>query len=621
VFKTARLSSLVLCGQIDSFLFVNLLQFNQSSLFKDNITSIDSQISSVQITKSYNYKVDDRLLHPVVFELLTDLCIENKIASIQKELFIHLKKLTSVELSLDSVGNFFHQIGIEWMANVGVKNKNLVTVSFEEAPLASLTVSSYYKFPDRDFCIFAPFINYTQFSLVYIKDPNPACTLTFMWLQSLNWSAASTIWPYGNSCNLTSAKYNSTVTKLMLTKCQLTGNTTINDDQIYSDFYQTKILNMLFLQLIPFVLIPCFCFIGLYFNWKIIKTLKDNEKKELKEDFYKYMSANAKFNCIYCLIFVFYPMTSCNWNASYYFCSKIYTYQFVQYFKIVVVAYFGEVIKMSANISYLMMTLNRFLLVGKDHSPWLVTVAKLEFKWVIRGSLLFSALINIGHGWEYHAIDFTLLDEVYFLDENVRPREVYEINGYSFSDYPIPNQGWAYFYYTVVYFIINFGFFFVLNTILEVKIVRRMHKELQEKRERLSKMNASKSSSLATEEKATTAQTAEDEDKKREDEDNKKERRIVIMVVLNSILNFLLRAPDNLFWMENAQLLQDFFGDDHKLALVGRSIPSFLTFISDIGYVAYILTFSTNFFIFYKFNKKFNEAVVFYKSSKPKASK
>jgi hypothetical protein len=79
----------------------------------------------------------------------------------------------------------------------------------------------------------------------------------------------------------------------------------------------------------------------------------------LKEDFYKYMDANAKFNCFYCMILLFYPMTSCTWRLSSSFCSKIFTTQFVQYYKIVIIGYLGEVFKMCANISYLMMTLNR----------------------------------------------------------------------------------------------------------------------------------------------------------------------------------------------------------------------------------------------------------------------
>jgi hypothetical protein len=252
---------------------------------------------------------------------------------------------------------------------------------------------------------------------------------------------------------------------------------------LYTDFYQTQLLELFLMELIPFVLIPCACLIGLFLNWKIIQTLKINEKKDLKEDFYKYMSANAKFNCLYCLIFVFYPMTSCTWRLSYHFCSSIFTSQFVQYYKFIMIAYFGEVVKMCANVSYIMMTLNRYLLVGKDHQPWLVTIAKLELKWVIRGSILLSAIINIGHGWEYQAVeDFAIInyDSTYS-----------DINGASYSDYPQANQGTPFLIYSIVYFCINFGIFFILNTGLEVKIVRRMQKELKEKRERLSKMYTS----------------------------------------------------------------------------------------------------------------------------------
>jgi hypothetical protein len=50
------------------------------------------------------------------------------------------------------------------------------------------------------------------------------------------------------------------------------------------------------------------------------------------------MSANAKFNCLYCVICVLYPINSCIWRPSYHFCSVIFTAQLVQYYKIVVIA-------------------------------------------------------------------------------------------------------------------------------------------------------------------------------------------------------------------------------------------------------------------------------------------
>jgi hypothetical protein len=586
---------------------VNLLQFYQSDVV---FTSIDSQIRKLYIQHGYNYRVDERLVHPIVFERLTELNIKNTIASIQTDLFMHLQNLSIIDLTLDRMGTFFHQVGIGWMANVGLQSSVTVTIMtiYQDSPI-------YYEFPDHDFCIFAPLLNYTQQNQVTFYDPVPSCTLTFTWLQSLNWFTA-------HPCDF--SNINGTRIEMMLKQCELTGNTTTVANQIYWDYYQTRILNMLFIELVPFVFIPCACLIGLFFNWKIIQTLKNNEKKELKEDFYKYMSANAKFNCLYCLIFVFYPITSCNWNASYYFCSEIYTYKFVQYFKIVMMAYFGEVVKMCANIAYLMMSLNRYLLVGKKHYEWLVKIAKLEFKWVIRGSLVFSALINIGHGWQYQAIDTLILAQSYTYNVNYHQTTYYDTdtttahNGYSYSDYPLANQNWGYFYFSAVYFVINFCVFFILNTGIEIKIVRRMHKELQEKRERFAKTNVTNLSSSATSERSKTSE-GENDDKKREEEDRKRERRVIMMVVFNSILNIILRAPDMLCWMENYQIWQDLFTDKNSTSSlngVGKIVPGLMSLITDIGYLSFILTFSTNFFIFYKFNAKFSEALVFFSKSK-----
>jgi hypothetical protein len=210
------------------------------------------------------------------------------------------------------------------------------------------------------------------------------------------------------------------------------------------------------------------------------------------------------------------------------------------------IAYFGEVIQMCANISYLMMTLNRFLLVGKDHAHWLVSIAKLEFKWVIRGSMLFSALINIGHGWEFRAA----------WDINVNSNldnyalEYSNINGGSYSGYPVANQTQPYFIYLVVYFVFNFGLFFTLNTAIEVNLVRRMRKELQEKRDRLAKMNADKSSVsvVATTGSADFSKKSSQlaQDKKKEEEDVKKERKVMKMVILNGFFNFILSTRDSI---------------------------------------------------------------------------
>jgi hypothetical protein len=138
-----------------------------------------------------------------------------------------------------------------------------------------------------------------------------------------------------------------------------------------------------------------------------------------------------------------------------------------------------------------------------------------------------------------------------------------------------------------------------------------MQKELKEKRERLAKMNSAKPVVSIGSVGASNVLHKASEDKKREEEDEKKERKVIKMVVINGVLNFILRAPDMLFWMENYNSWSIF---DDTLVYTAL-LPGFLAFIPDIGYFTYILTFSSNFFIFYKFNKNFNDAVVFFRTS------
>jgi hypothetical protein len=596
LFKNSRLSKLELYGQVDSFLYKQLLRFQQ---VVDNDTTIDSKFDELDIS-GYNYKLDTGILHPLVFEIITSTTIYNTVALIQTDLFKNFKHLNTIILNLDSLSNFYHQIGIEWIMFLPKTGVLIKAFQYE--------VQSYlqplYTYPDKDLCSFSSFPqNRSIYFCPFMNDVlvYNSCTITLKWLgrHYYNNASADTNLAFV-MCNMSQGQSDSEIDdKLKLCKVINSRNESY---QVFTDFYQVRILNMFVIELIPFVLIPFFCLLGLFLNRKIIQTIKKNQMKELKEDFYKYMNANAKFNCLYCLIFVFYPINNCNWQPNYYFCSSIYTYLVIQYFKIVMISYVGESFKMCASISYLMMTLNRYLLIGKDHGPWLVKAAKLKYKRVIQVSLLLSFLINIGHIFEFKPIE----DVLYSPLKDSFNYNTYPVSGYSYSIYPIPNNGFAFSIYTIVYFILSFVAFFFINTGLEVMIVRRMRKEIKEKRQRLAQMSA-----------VSAANGSRNQhDRKKVDEDEKKERRVIKMVIINGVLNFILRSPDLLVFLENLNV----WGAD-KTAYFGSSgfgvlVPGILNLIVDLGYFAYILTFSTNFIIFYKFNSKFKEAVVFFETKK-----
>jgi hypothetical protein len=226
-------------------------------------------------------------------------------------------------------------------------------------------------------------------------------------------------------------------------------------------------------------------------------------------------------------------------------------------------------------------------------------------------------LINLGHGLQYQAVEDTAIP---LLEGG---NSIYNaINGYSYSNYPSANQGTPYLVYSVFYFVVNFCFFFIFNTGIEVKLVHRMHRELQDKRERLANMNAEKPSALVFSTDNLTQNQKALRDKTKDEEDAKKERKLIKMVILNGFFNLVLRAPDVLFWLENESVWSIFEDDDiEKVVKVGKSVPGLLSLVADIGFLTYILTFTTNFIIFDKFNKNFKEAVVFFrKTSKSKVN-
>jgi hypothetical protein len=67
----------------------------------------------------------------------------------------------------------------------------------------------------------------------------------------------------------------------------------------------------------------------------------------------------------------------------------------------VFVAYFGETFKLCGNISFILMSVNRYMLIGREHNSTLEKISKWDFKWVIVLSLGISGLINVGHAFQY----------------------------------------------------------------------------------------------------------------------------------------------------------------------------------------------------------------------------
>jgi hypothetical protein len=117
----------------------------------------------------------------------------------------------------------------------------------------------------------------------------------------------------------------------------------------------------------------------------------------------------------------------------------------------------------------------------------------------------------------------------------------------------------------------------------------QLHTELKEKKKRLG-------------ENATTAPISFRRKRKHQIEESA-EGRAILMVVFNCALNFILRLPELFF----------IFTVSHTLFkkmcnyLDGSLFPNFSQITTDLTYLCYVLTFSTNFAVYYLFNQKFKQ--------------
>jgi Fe2+ transport system protein B len=140
--------------------------------------------------------------------------------------------------------------------------------------------------------------------------------------------------------------------------------------------------------------------------------------------------------------------------------------------------------------------------------------------------------------------------------------------------------------------------FFILNTAVEVALVRKLHAALKEKKRRVEEMEMR---SHVEEARVSLMARMSFRKLRKQEMEAKSEQRAIIMVIINAFINFFLRLPE-LFFLFSVS--KNFFGDK-QLMHVFDTFPALKFFWIDLAYFCYILTFATNFLIYYLFNQKF----------------
>jgi hypothetical protein len=193
---------------------------------------------------------------------------------------------------------------------------------------------------------------------------------------------------------------------------------------------------------------------------------------------YKHIFLNSTFNLIFCLINIFSLMNVCIFPLTSY-CSKIYKQESTQYYKIFILFFLGNAVKLCCNFSYVFFSFSRFNLSkslnsDKGFFKKLVSIhSKRTYLFLVILSLLFSAFKifeykpNEAHSYLDRNFPYNLFDPKYCQDQNF-------YNRFSFKCqlFPILN---------LLNNIFNNITFLVLNIIIDIFLVKFSNETLKKK--------------------------------------------------------------------------------------------------------------------------------------------
>jgi hypothetical protein len=598
IFQNANIEILQFHGLSNNLLTPNYLKFDNT---QDNF---NSSIERVDLYSDF-YRIDNQLINKNLFSKTQVFSFSGRILSIENQFFKSFDSLSFLLLRIFRMKTFFHTIPIDWMnsinSNLSVRNLSQITPDFihkktikirlEEKFISIDREKELYIYSDEDFCLFKEFpfdhliylifdsfnIKKCSCTILYlIKDTNyylgnlgseDGSLATFDFLAGLFYEFCASSSELAKKC--------STEIPIKLEMCQnvtLIHEKTLKDkgiDEWYMDFLVLKYICSL-------ILTPIFCLIGILLNSLLVYVIR-KKKIVLKENLYLYIDMNSRFNCIYCLISMLNLMNQCISNNGIY-CSGIYKSYFAQYVKIIVTTGLGNMVKTCCNITYILILVNRYMLIGKEHSNLLRKISELSLKKVIIVCSIISFVLGIVNFFKYEINeDFEDMDYP-FLSLNRRDRRVTKNNIVS----TIIDIGLVF-----LNDLFNYFLFSISSQFIEILTFIKLKKTISKKEKHFLRIHGMRESAL------------------KEKSNVKREKNVIIMLTINCIINFTLRLP------EISQLIYNilyvfFFVDDIFFAFCDEF--NFFQIFIEISNFFFVLTFTLNFFILYRFNKNIRAA-------------
>jgi hypothetical protein len=609
VFNNSDLNTLVVNRISSSFLNRNQLEF--VDVKKEDMVS---RVNSLFLRVDYD-QLTLKILNKNVFRFLNTLSVSEVLYGIEPSLFRNFQYLSKISLVLYNFKQFFHATQNEWfsslkhdaksfdLAEYNKKNNiNLLNILFKHDSETSF--NTVYAYPDEDFCLFRRF---PHAKIVYpILDPGEpvACTCTVLWLLQHTLTFFS-LAKSGNADEFYSISYLDFIAQdlmiIPLIKCvdartfnrsfdlcnfaerlQSCNQSKFNAGREGSSgasifgndidvLYAIKWLEYVFLV----VLTPILASVGFLSSLLLIivvENLKNLKKHNIifnnnksNRSLFKHIKINAVFNLVLCVVMIFKLVNECLFYTSSIYCSKVSITYASQSFKVVFIEFFGNLVEMCGNLSYLGISFSRFILISNKGHGLYKRFDEIRISVYVVGLLVFGSLMSVFKLFQYKInygyFSFGTLD----FPNEIRTNEYCFENGIEcaiFNVVKIANN------------FLNDFFFLVLILIVDL-ILFKNYGQYSKNRKRLIKSC-------------------------KQDEGNHIKNRITKMIIINGVIYLCSHFPELLVIV----LLYVFQTELNSFCSVQMTCDK----MNEMARVFIFISIISQFFLNNTFNKHFNES-------------
>ncbi len=423
IFHNVQIQVLNIENLKDSLINKNIFSFQNISIeyIKTNILQL--------ILKVFRYNLDQRLLNEFIFKNLVFLDINGILNSIQPDLFKYFKQLKLLRFRTQNAKSLLTNKN-KWLNYLNSDvNLNQLNSNDYQDKMFFLTIFqvysnvTYYDYPEQDFCFFKNF-PHQRLVLPLLKPiykSSCSCTELFLIQNSYKYEFY-TEFVLTNYYNLEnyyfdeifdqrlSSCVNSSIDQVLITcdfskklkLCNVKSLVVKNEES--SNQFEWYVndweeLSKYLYNIFTFYVNPILSLICILVNIFMIVIFSNRFLKKDIQILYKYLNIHLIANIIFISIHYLDLINECTYEEL--FCSKLNNSIYSNYFKIFVLKMMKNALTTFSNISYTSFVLIRYIKISNTKNVLLLKFKEITLKKYLLIAICFSILINTYVCFEY----------------------------------------------------------------------------------------------------------------------------------------------------------------------------------------------------------------------------